>query len=69
MPNRSSKPADPNKAAFAIPNEDVGEMVNDDEAAAKPALRMKNAGAATLGRLGGKKGGKARTKAPSLEDR
>jgi hypothetical protein len=69
MPKRSSKPADPNKAALAILNEGVGEMVNDDEAAAKPALRMKNPGAVAVGRLGGKKGGKARAKTPSPEDR
>jgi hypothetical protein len=67
MPKRSSKPGDPSQAARASLNEATGEMVNDDEAAAKPALRMKNVGA--VGRLGGKNGGKARAKAALPEDR
>jgi hypothetical protein len=65
MPKRSSKPGDVNRLAHAI----VHEMVNDDEAAAKPSVRMKNAAAVELGRLGGKKGGKARAAALSPEDR
>jgi hypothetical protein len=65
MPKRSSKPGDVNRLAHAI----VHEMVNDDKAAAKPSARMKNAAAVELGRLGGKKGGKARAEALSPEDR
>jgi hypothetical protein len=65
MPKRSSKPADVNRLAHAI----VGEMTNDDAAAAKPPARMKNPAAVTLGRLGGNKGGKARAAALSPEDR
>jgi hypothetical protein len=65
MPKRSSKPGDVNSLAHAI----VHEMTNDDGAAAKPSVRMKNAAAVELGRLGGKKGGKARAEALSPEDR
>jgi hypothetical protein len=55
MPKRSSKPGDPEHDAHVD-----HEMVNDDEAAAKPALRMKNG--PRSGQMGGKKSGKARPK-------
>jgi hypothetical protein len=60
MPKRSSKPADPNRAAFAILNEAT------DEA---PAEREKDPAAVSLGRRGGLKGGKARAEALAPEDR
>jgi hypothetical protein len=59
MPRRSSKPAeDANQAAFRV----VRELTGDDEAprAPKPKKKRKNPAAVALGRLGGKKGGKAR---------
>jgi hypothetical protein len=60
MPKRSSKPADPNKAAFAILNETIG---------VEPAARKKDPAAVSLGRRGGLKGGRARAEALSPEDR
>jgi len=60
MPKRSSKPADPNKAAFAILNEAIGE---------EPAERKKDPAAVSLGRRGGLKGGKARAAALSPAER
>lgn len=65
MPKRSSKPGDVNRLAHAI----VREMTNDDDAAAKPSVRMKNPAAVELGRLGGKKGGKARAAALTAAER
>jgi len=63
MPKRSSKEADPNRAAFAILNEAIGE--------GEPAEpeRQKDPAAVSLGRRGGLKGGKARAEALSPEER
>lgn len=60
MPKRSSKkpPADPNRAASRV----VQAIADDD-------LPKKNPAAVSLGRLGGKKGGKARAEALSPEQR
>ncbi len=52
MTKQSSKPGDAEHLDHV-----EHEMVNDDEAAAKPALRMKNP--PRSGRMGGKKSGKA----------
>lgn len=52
MPKRSSKPRDVNALAVAIAAEATGE--------APPVEDGKNPAAVALGRLGGKKGGKAR---------
>ena len=65
MPKRSSKkkrPADANKLAFNIVQESVGE-------APKPEDDGKNPAAVALGRLGGLKGGKARAKKLTPEER
>lgn len=63
MPKRSSKTTDPNKAAFAILNEAIGE--------GEPAEpeHQKDPAAVSLGRRGGLKGGKARAEALSPEQR
>jgi hypothetical protein len=63
MPKRSSKEADPNRAAFAILNEAIG-----DGEPAEPE-RTKDPAAVSLGRRGGLKGGKARAEALSPEER
>lgn len=63
MPKRSSKPTDPNRAAFAILNEATGE-----DAPAEPE-REKDPAAVSLGRRGGLKGGAARAAALSPEER
>ncbi len=62
MPKRSSKPADPNRAAFAILNE-----ATDETPAAME--REKDPAAVALGRRGGLKGGAARRDALSPEQR
>ena len=56
MPERSSKkrPRDPNALAAAIVAEATGEQPE------APQQQVKNPAAVELGRLGGKKGGKAR---------
>lgn len=57
MPKRPSKlPADPNRRAFAILQEATGEAPPELNKEGKP----KNPAAVALGKLGGKKGGKAR---------
>lgn len=63
MPNRSSKrPSDLNKLAASI----VGDVVDED----KPKeARVKDPAAVALGRKGGLKGGKARAKKLSAEER
>jgi hypothetical protein len=73
MPKRSSKrgerpPRDPNEAAARLVRLAAGE---EDEPAAEPEPTPpgKNPAAVALGRLGGKKGGKARAKALSKEER
>ena len=60
MPKRSSKkkrPRDANQLAKAIVDEATGDAPEEEEA---PADDGKNPAAVALGRLGGKKGGKAR---------
>jgi len=71
MPKRSSKkkrPRDPNQLAKAIVDEATGEA---QEAAEEtpPADEGKNPAAVALGRLGGKKGGKARAAKLTKEQR
>jgi hypothetical protein len=54
MRKRSSMPADPNQLAASVVSQATGTPI-------KPTRRRrKNAAAVALGRLGGKKGGKAR---------
>jgi len=74
MPNRSSKdgqptkrerrPRDPNQLAFNIVREATGE----DEKF-EPEKKEKNPHAVALGRLGGKKGGKARAAKLTAKER
>ena len=61
MPKRSRKPADLNRRAFAIVQEATGQAPDPDEG--------KNPAAVALGRLGGKKGGKARAANMTAEER
>jgi hypothetical protein len=61
---RERRPRDPNELAFNVVREAVG-----DEERFEPEEREKNPHAVALGRLGGKKGGKARAAALSAEDR
>ena len=64
MPNRSSKrPRDPNQLAKLITDIATGEVTPTDPDSGK------NAAAVALGRLGGKKGGIARSKALSKKRR
>lgn len=68
MPKRSSKPPegeDTNETAFRVVREATGDA---DQDAPKPE-REKNPAAVELGRLGGKKGGKARAAKLSPERR
>lgn len=69
MPKRSSKPPrgeDANQAAFRV----IQEATADDESPEPaPAPPEKNPAAVALGKLGGKKGGKARAEALSPEQR
>lgn len=66
MPKRSSKPSsDPNVAAFRV----VAKLTDSTEEPVKPKSAKKNPAAVTLGRLGGKKGGKARAASLSAERR
>ena len=62
MPRRSSKPRDVNQLAAAIAAEATGQ-------APKEPPSDKNPHAVALGRLGGKKGGKARAKKLTPEQR
>lgn len=66
MPKRSRRPADPNKRAFAIVEEAVGDAPKYDPADAE---REKNPAAVALGRLGGLKGGKARAAKMTADER
>lgn len=71
MPKRSSKkkrPLDVNQLAKAIVNEATGEApeATEDDA---PIDEGKNPAAVALGRLGGKKGGKARAAKLTKEQR
>jgi hypothetical protein len=75
MPKRSSrksKPTDISQLARAIVEEATGESLTDQppsqESPQKP-IRHKNPAAVALGKLGGKKGGDARAKKLSPEQR
>lgn len=63
MPKRSGKKQDLNEKAFSIVQQLTGQIpkANPDEG--------KNPAAVALGRLGGLKGGKARAKSMSAEER
>lgn len=69
MPERSSKkrPRDPNQLAKAIVDEAINEE-REEEQPDKPD-DGKNPAAVALGRLGGKKGGKARAEKLTAEER
>jgi len=62
MPKRSSKPRDLNRLASAIVQEATGEAPEEPPS-------DKNPHAVALGRLGGKKGGPARAKKLTAEQR
>jgi hypothetical protein len=64
MPKRSSKPRDLNSMAAAI----VAKSVDPEDQGDDP-YQGKNPAAVGLGRLGGQKGGKARAKKLSPEER
>lgn len=63
MPKRSSKARDINKLAKSIVDQATGQTPSQE------AEKPKNQAAVELGRLGGLKGGKARAKALSPEER
>lgn len=66
MPSRSSKrPRDPNQLAKLIVDLATGEAVEEGG----PVNPTKNPAAVALGRLGGKKGGKARAERLTPEQR
>lgn len=70
MPKRSSKREDANQAAFRTLQEATGEKPKTDpDAAPGPEPKKKNPAAVELGRLGGQKGGKARAKVLTKEQR
>jgi hypothetical protein len=60
---KKKRPRDVNQLARQIVDEATGEAVP------KPADKMKNAAAVALGRLGGKKGGKARAAKLTAKER
>ena len=68
MPNRSSKrgqgPKDFNQVAWEVVQKAIGEMPKEE-----PPDPSKNSKAVTLGRAGGLKGGSARAKSLSPEER
>jgi hypothetical protein len=68
MPNRSSNRGkgshDPNLVAFSVVQQATGQIPK-----VEPPAPKKNPAAVTLGRLGGLKGGKARAKQLSPEQR
>lgn len=64
MPKRSSKPRDLNSMAKAI----VDQATDPNDKGTDP-YEGKNPAAVELGRLGGKKGGKARAKSLTAEER
>lgn len=64
MPKRSSKPRDLNSMAAAI----VNQSTDPDDSGDDP-YEGKNPAAVELGRLGGKKGGKARAEKLTAEER
>jgi hypothetical protein len=61
---RERRPRDPNALAFNVVREAVG-----DTEKYQPEEREKNPHAVALGRLGGKKGGKARAEKLTAEER
>jgi len=61
---RDRRPRDPSSLAFNVVREAVG-----DEEKFEPEEREKNPHAVALGRLGGKKGGKARAEKLTAEER
>jgi hypothetical protein len=75
MPKRSSKkskPLDISQLARAIVEEATGESLTDHPLTKKPTkepAREKNPAAVALGKLGGKKGGDARAKKLTPEQR
>jgi hypothetical protein len=75
MPKRSSKkskPTDISQLARAIVEEATGESLTDEPLPKEPTKespRKKNPAAVLLGKLGGKKGGDARAKKLSPEQR
>lgn len=66
MPKRPRRPRDPNELAFQVFQEAIGEASPEPEP--KPE-REKNPAAVALGKLGGKKGGKARAAKMTPEER
>jgi hypothetical protein len=71
MPKRSSKkskPADLKQLARTSVDEVTDESVHKEEPATK-AIHQKNPAAVALGKLGGRKGGPARAKKLSAEER
>ena len=71
MPERSSRrkrPRDISQLAAEIVAEATGEAPAEEEPEVKPA-EGKNPAAVALGRLGGKKGGKARAEKLTAEER
>lgn len=74
MPNRSRKPKrdhDFAANAFRVVQEATGELAPTQEAPveAEPTTEERHAAAVALGRLGGKKGGKARAEKMTPEQR
>jgi hypothetical protein len=75
MPKRSSKkskPRDISQLARAIVEEATGESLTGQPAPQEPTqkpIHYKNPAAVALGKLGGKKGGNARAKKLSAEER
>lgn len=65
MPKRSSKKVDVNRLAKSI----FDQATTDEELQQKALQEGKNPAAVLLGRLGGLKGGKARAKSLSAEQR
>jgi len=56
MPDRSTRPRDPNELAHRVFLESIGEVPKTEP----PEVKKKNPAAVALGRLGGLKGGAAR---------
>ncbi len=71
MPKRSSRPRneDPNEAAFRVIQEATREDADDTPEPAPEPPPEKNPAAVALGRLGGKKGGRARAEKLTPERR
>jgi hypothetical protein len=66
MAKTPKRPRDPNQLAKMIVDMSTGTDMPDE---ASPSIAAKNAAAVALGRLGGLKGGKARAKKLSQEER